>query len=589
MTLTLSQGQLGLGDLNNRDEPVHIESISSFTATSVNCGGLHSVIIVEDPRLLAARESGASPPLPSWSCAFVFGSNQAGQLGIGAHAPCMRPASGSFDQVSVAALARSLTSPMLRASSNELDFKDVCLVACTNGASDKRHTDVQCHPRPLLIPPELPASNVMRAVAAASGSQHTLIVLDRGGVLAFGDGEYGVLGDGAMNGSAKPLLMSKMDVHHVESLTCGFMHSLAVVDPPFTAREIVADAQEHTSSKHRQRRENLASLVSVAVEQDLSMDASTLAESFVDAYVRATHNKQKAAILVSGISGVGKSAIINSVFGRQIAHVGAGRPVTKHFMVYEPEDKPVTVYDSRGLEYGHHEEFIEETQRFLFDHSLAKKGEPADIIHVVWYVLDASQARLQGFEIDLCKAVFGHYPIIFVLNKADLVSAADVRSLRRVIEEAEMPNLRGIVETVTTDVGYRDVNQAADSKAVAVSRRNVAVLSYCTACYSDDVVYRRKKHLLRCEACERTYDTLQPIGLKELVDMTQDLLPEAARQSFITAQAMSDSARREESTKLLRGALPRLQSARTTREVLAISAELITTLSIVWDFGAHAK
>ncbi len=38
--------------------------------------------------------------------------------------------------------------------------------------------------------------------------------------------------------------------------------------------------------------------------------------------------------------------------------VGVGKPLTQHFSRYAPDDMPVVVYDSKGLEQGFHEEFV---------------------------------------------------------------------------------------------------------------------------------------------------------------------------------------------------------------------------------------
>jgi len=35
-----------------------------------------------------------------------------------------------------------------------------------------------------------------------------------------------------------------------------------------------------------------------------------------------------------------------------------GKPLTQHFTRYAPDEMPVVVYDSKGLEQGFHEEFV---------------------------------------------------------------------------------------------------------------------------------------------------------------------------------------------------------------------------------------
>jgi Mn-dependent DtxR family transcriptional regulator len=49
---------------------------------------------------------------------------------------------------------------------------------------------------------------------------------------------------------------------------------------------------------------------------------------------------------------------------------------------YAPEDKPVTVYDTQGLEHGAHEEFLREIREFLNDRNTS--ADVRDHLHVVW-------------------------------------------------------------------------------------------------------------------------------------------------------------------------------------------------------------
>ena len=39
--------------------------------------------------------------------------------------------------------------------------------------------------------------------------------------------------------------------------------------------------------------------------------------------------------------------------------------MTKYLQCYAPEEKPVVVYDTMGLEHGNHKEFVRETNSFL--------------------------------------------------------------------------------------------------------------------------------------------------------------------------------------------------------------------------------
>ncbi len=64
---------------------------------------------------------------------------------------------------------------------------------------------------------------------------------------------------------------------------------------------------------------------------------------------------------VAGVTGAGKSSLVNAIFGAGMAAVGVGQPVTQHFSRFAPTDMPVVVYDSKGLEQGKDQEFVRGT------------------------------------------------------------------------------------------------------------------------------------------------------------------------------------------------------------------------------------
>lgn len=55
-------------------------------------------------------------------------------------------------------------------------------------------------------------------------------------------------------------------------------------------------------------------------------------------------------IIVAGKTGVGKSTLINAVFGKKIAQTGTGRPVTQEIKEITLRNYPLRIYDTVGLE-----------------------------------------------------------------------------------------------------------------------------------------------------------------------------------------------------------------------------------------------
>jgi len=157
----------------------------------------------------------------------------------------------------------------------------------------------------------------------------------------------------------------------------------------------------------------------------------------------------KVNILIAGRSGVGKSTLINTIFGRAVAQTGLGRPVTQGVAWYEPEDLPVRLCDTRGLELARYQETL-----------AALRDEIArGPIHILWLCIAEPSGRIEEAEravLALCRAQA--IPAIAVLTKAflldDMTDAArrELPGVAEVIRVIAVPAdggaPRGIVELV---------------------------------------------------------------------------------------------------------------------------------------------
>jgi len=88
------------------------------------------------------------------------------------------------------------------------------------------------------------------------------------------------------------------------------------------------------------------------------------------------------------------------------------------------------LFDAKGLEHGHHEDFIAAMRKFFEEQS---RASPTDAIHVIWYVVNSANARFQSFEEILLRDVFREIPIVVILNKADISSPETRDQLREMI------------------------------------------------------------------------------------------------------------------------------------------------------------
>ena len=67
---------------------------------------------------------------------------------------------------------------------------------------------------------------------------------------------------------------------------------------------------------------------------DVIEDASQLFLHFNEMFDDLMKKQKKTNVLITGITGAGKSTLINSIFGKKLALTGIGEPITQHFIKY---------------------------------------------------------------------------------------------------------------------------------------------------------------------------------------------------------------------------------------------------------------
>ncbi|MBF0363244.1 MAG: hypothetical protein HQK49_19635 [Oligoflexia bacterium] len=180
-------------------------------------------------------------------------------------------------------------------------------------------------------------------------------------------------------------------------------------------------------------------------------------------------------ILVCGYTGTGKTSLIQSICGKAIvpdSKIGAGCPLTKFYDNYE--SPLINFYDSRGFEAGQtEEEFTDGTSKFIRD--IQDKPDVDQHIHIVWYCIQGSGARVTDCDINLIKNIFTN--VIVVITKRDITRDNQFEAMKdRLLSAGVSP-----------------------SKIIAVSDQNL------------------ESH-------------------KKLVDLTYEMLPSAYKDAFMSAQ-----------------------------------------------------
>ena len=136
---------------------------------------------------------------------------------------------------------------------------------------------------------------------------------------------------------------------------------------------------------------------------------------FLEANETAKSRYGRFNLAVVGGTGVGKSSLINAVFGRDLAKVGKGLPVTRGADYYH--DDSLGIWDLEGFEIGSTTSPAESLRANL---ETISRRPAAEQISVVWYCVLSTADRLTPPDIAMIRELdAAGLPVILVLTKVD--------------------------------------------------------------------------------------------------------------------------------------------------------------------------
>lgn len=101
-------------------------------------------------------------------------------------------------------------------------------------------------------------------------------------------------------------------------------------------------------------------------------------------------------VLLLGQTGVGKSSLVNTIFGEDLAAVSDIKPKTRGFHIYNSPKIPVNVIDSEGYELANPDDFKESLDQFIEQNFVEANKQ----IHICWYCISISSNRVLPYDLD---------------------------------------------------------------------------------------------------------------------------------------------------------------------------------------------
>lgn len=224
-------------------------------------------------------------------------------------------------------------------------------------------------------------------------------------------------------------------------------------------------------------------------------------DSFREEYAKQSAALGRFNLAIFGKTGVGKSTLVNAIFGEEVARTGIGEPVTRGSHLYVDRIGFLGIVDNQGLEVGR------DDRQILHDLSDAmkvmRKLPLPEQIHVAWYCVRGMDRRFEDTEAEF---------------------------VRR-LEELGLP-----VIVVLTQVPMRDGHYHPDALVLAeqIVARQLPIVG---------------GRVFLTNAKADPFTAAPPHGLMEVLDATFQVAPEGVHGALVAAQQIDRDRKAKEAQK----------------------------------------
>lgn len=185
-------------------------------------------------------------------------------------------------------------------------------------------------------------------------------------------------------------------------------------------------------------------------------------------HLREENNLERGNVLVIGNSGVGKSTLINSVFGEEMAKTGWGTEgTTSNLEIFESKEIPFRIIDSVGFEPSRIKRKRAINAVKKWSRNSAKEGNEDNKINVIWFCVEGTSRKLFPETIkNLSSAtkMWESIPIIVVITKSysGPEREENIEMVKKAFEnQKQEKNLRKVIPVVASTYVLHDSAYAA--------------------------------------------------------------------------------------------------------------------------------